>query len=122
MSSEWDKLWEGTGWGRKWFDIPLSELKEIKAKGDALQENVQFLQKSVEMLGAVRGDWLNKYNEMTVSFGQLQKANRDLAQIIFDRTEKLEVIRGIVERRNEATIWDYQKTLDAVRKEVLNNE
>ena len=72
-------------------------LEELLEEGDALQENVRFLQKSVDMLGAVRGDWLNKYNDMTVSVGQLQQANKDLAQLVYDRTEKLEAIREIRE-------------------------
>ena len=37
------------------------------------------------------------------------------------REQKLEAVQTIVKRRNEATIWDYQKTLDAVRKEVCRN-
>ncbi len=89
--------------------IPSYSLSKIKAEGDALQKNVHFLQKSVEVLGGVRGDWLDKYNEMIISVGQLQEANKDLAQLVSDKTEKLEAILKIYSECNCLTTEDYGK-------------
>ena len=122
--SEWDKFWENTNWNMKWFDIPASELEEIKAIGDRMQKELQFLQKSVELLSAVRADWFHQHNELIVIVEQLKKDNEDLAKLAQEKTKKIEAIRLIAEEYKrlslEDSVWGWlippDKILEMVEK------
>ena len=70
---------------------------EALAVGDRMQKELQFLQKSVELLGAVRADWFHQHNELIVLVDQLKKDNEDLAKLAQERTEKLEAIRKLAQ-------------------------
>ena len=106
--SEWDKFWENTNWNMKWFDIPASELEEIKAIGDGMQKELQFLQKSVELLSAVRAEWFHQHNELIVLVEQLKKSNEGLAKLAQEKTEKLDKVLTIM---NDHPKHDYASGL-----------
>ena len=99
--SEWDKIKERMiDYIKNMDDTPTEEQTSIYdlmvggliGEGNRMQKELQFLQKSVELLGAVRADWFNQHNELIVLVEQLKKSNEGLAKLAQEKTKKLEEI------------------------------
>lgn len=99
--SEWDKIKERMiDYIKNMDDTPTEEQTSIYdlmvggliGEGNRMQKELQFLQKSVELLGAVRTDWFHQHNELIVIVEQLKKSNEDLAKLAQEKTKKLEEI------------------------------
>ena len=119
--SEWDKIKERMiDYIKNMDDTPTEEQTSIYdlmvggliGEGNRMQKELQFLQKSVELLGAVRTDWFHQHNELIVIVEQLKKSNEDLAKLAQEKTEKLETIGNLAQEHSRVP---YTLILEALK-------